>query len=157
MSGVADVTSVYKRNAAHIPLAIHVLSSFEITVFDCCLERRQKGKGRGKSTRRYGRKPNPRKNPKVTPQVSSSSSLQAGEEAPKEGGQHSPTVSPRSRPVSSVDNQSSSSCRSYEGEPLKPATKQGKPAKSTDKPAKTRTEKRDCIIKDPKVENETVQ
>ena len=63
VSGIADVTSLYKRDPAHMQLAICVLSSFEITVFDCRM--RPKGLAHGKSTRGCGRKPRPRKNSKV--------------------------------------------------------------------------------------------
>ena len=94
-----------------------------------------KGKGCGKSTRGRGRKPSPRKNPKVAQPVSSSSPLQPGEEAPKEGGQHSPTVNSPSRPVSPVDNQSSSSSGSDKEEPLKPElSKASQPNHQTSQP-----------------------
>ena len=69
MSGIANITSVYKRNAEHTPLAIGVLSSFQITVFECRMP--PEGKGHGKTTHCHGRKP-PRKIPQVVPQVSSS-------------------------------------------------------------------------------------
>ena len=48
MLGYADVTSVYKRNAAHMLFATSVLLFLETTVFYCRMP--PQGKGHGKST-----------------------------------------------------------------------------------------------------------
>ena len=36
-SGIADVTSMYKRNAAHMPLVVCVLSSVDLFAISVCL------------------------------------------------------------------------------------------------------------------------